>query len=154
MRKLLVIILLFGIIYAKEVRYECGAVGTFPTSVPLKSLLFTLYVNEKKSMTVYNGYNQKMSFSTYTQTVRAEKITEYFINLSKQLPAQGFRRFKSYINSDDILFDKYVDENTGSYWLFERFKHNGHNNVGFILKNKRIRKGKQFIQIMCGPRKP
>jgi hypothetical protein len=153
MNKILGIILLSGIIYADFIKYDCGVVGEFTASVPLKSLLFTLYVDEKKSMTVYDGYNNKMSNADYYETFRAKEITEDAIDLSKQLPNTEFSRFKKYIASDNIIFDKYVDVNTGNYWIFERFKYNEYNNVGFILKNKRIKQGKQFIQFMCGPRK-
>jgi len=152
MKKMLIIVLLFGIINAKEIKYDCGLVGEFLSSVPKKGLLLTLYVDEKKSLTAYNGYSQKMSYSRFNETINAKKITKESIDLSKQLPIASFRNFKKYIKSDNILFDKYIDTNTGNYWLFERFKVNGYNNVGFIMKNRRVKQGKQFIQMMCGPR--
>jgi len=152
MKIMLSIVLLLGIINAKEVKYDCGVVGEFKASVPEKSLLLTFYLDEKKSLTVYDGYGRKFSYSIFNQTIRAKEITENSIDYSKQLPITPFNRFKKYIKSDNILFDKYIDTSNGNYWLFERFKVNGYNNVGFIMKNRSLKQGKQFVQMMCGPR--
>ena len=150
--KVLFLSLLAIILSASEMKYDCGVVGEFPKSIPEQNLLFTIYVDSTNTMTVLDGYNRKMSVSKYSQTVHAYEITEDFVDLSKQIPKITFENFKKNIKSDNLLFDKFIDINTGNFWLFEKYKINGYNNVAFILKSKNFTQGKQFIQLMCGPR--
>lgn len=150
--KVLFLSLLAIILSASEMKYDCGVVGEFPKSIPEQNLLFTIYVDSTNTMTVLDGYNRKMSVSKYSQTVHAYEIAEDFVDLSKQIPKITFENFKKNIKSDNLLFDKFIDINTGNFWLFEKYKINGYNNVAFILKSKNFTQGKQFIQLMCGPR--
>lgn len=150
--KVLIISLLAIILSASEIKYDCGFVGVFPKSIPEQNLLFTIYVDSTDTMTVFDGYNKKISVSKYSQTVHAYEITEDFVDLTKEAPKISFENFKKYIKSDNLLFDKYIDINTGNFWLLEKYKNNGYNNVAFILKSKNFTQGKQFIQLMCGSR--